>query len=86
MDPLINENGLPLVSSEQVISDITYDDDGTDIGSTINTGWLDCVGEGGTPYTRWVQMCRGRNSGIGRATNFGKKRIPKSRAAIDIIH
>ena len=46
MDPLINEKGLPLVSSEQVISDITYDDDGTDIGSTINTGWLDCVGGG----------------------------------------
>ena len=44
MNPLINEKGLPLVSSEQVISDITYDDDGTDIGSTINTGWLDCVG------------------------------------------
>ena len=39
MDPLINEKGLPLVSSEQVISDITYDDDGTDIGSTINTGY-----------------------------------------------
>ena len=44
MDPLINEKGLPLVSSEQVISYITYDDDGTDIGSTINTGWLHCVG------------------------------------------